>query len=234
VHLADLSEGENVLTGGEALHLSRVRRAREGTRVVAFDGAGLEAGGSVSEVAAHRVVLQLEAPVASSTEAAVSVTVAVALRKGDKLKEVVRQCTELGATAFVPLITARSESKVLSESKLERLRRVSREAAKQSGRSVIPEVSPARSLKAFLAEPPAGMLLHADPRASLTLAAALPAGQETAAVVNVTGPEGGLTDAECEQLREAGSSGVRLGSRILRAETAPVALLAALLLPEAL
>jgi 16S rRNA (uracil1498-N3)-methyltransferase len=237
VHLKSLAEGENILTGSDALHLSRVLRARAGTRVTAFDGAGLEAAGLVREVAPERVVLQLGAPGPSAVEAALAVTVAVALLKGDKLKDVVRQCTELGAAAFTPLSTARSESKVPSENKLERLRRVAREAAKQSGRSVIPEVAPARPLKDLLAGWRSGgqALLHADPRAGLTLAAALPADAAgEAGVLIVTGPEGGLTPQECELLLEAGSRGVRLGNRILRAETAPVALLAVLLLPEAL
>jgi 16S rRNA (uracil1498-N3)-methyltransferase len=241
VFLGSLQEGENILTGGDALHLARVLRAREGMNVTAFDGAGLEAAGVVAAVAPERVVLQLAAPEPSQVEAALSVTVAVALLKGDKLKDVVRQGTELGAVSFIPLRLARCDSRELSVNRLERLRRVAREAAKQSGRSVVPDVTGMQTLQQLLAERDgsaaagsAPALLFADPRASQTLGDVLADVPVTRELLIVTGPEGGLTPAECELLEAHGARGVRLGNRILRAETAPVALLAALLLPEAL
>lgn len=235
IHLAELAAGEQVLTGSDALHLSRVLRARPGSRVRAFNGGGLEAEGVITEVTPVRVVLQLEEPEASEVEASLRVTVAVALLKGNKLADVVRQCTELGAVRFILLRTRRSDLKDLSAGKLERLERIAQEAAKQSGRSVIPAVAAPITLPELLQQLPAGgRVLQADPQAILTLREVQAGAGSGGEQLIITGPEGGLAPEEREMLQQAGVKAVKLGRRILRAETAPVALLAALLLPEAL
>lgn len=233
VHLPNLSEGVVTLTGPEARHLVGVLRVSPGQKVRAFDGRGLEAEGTVTATNTMQVTLTLAAPVKSEVEARLAVTVAVALLKGDKLSDVVRQATELGAVEFKLFTSRHGDVKSLSDTKLERLRRVAKEAAKQSGRSVVPTVEP----PAPLAELPlTGTALVAHPYAELTLQEAfLKAAPDLGSSLTlVTGPEGGLSDAEVETLQERGAVTVRLGARILRAETAPVALLAALLLPEAL
>jgi len=230
VFVADLRAGKTVLSGGEAQHLAGVLRAGPGARVRAFDGRGLEADGVVTEADALRVTLELEAPRESAVEAALAVTLAVALLKGDKLSEVVRRGTELGVYRFVLFVSERCDVRVVSPNKLERLRRVAQEAAKQSGRSLVPVVAEPRPLSAL---EPDGLLLVAQPHAAFTLQGVL--SEHTAARVTVvTGPEGGLSAAEVEALSRKGACAVRLGARILRAETAPVAVAAALLIPEAL
>lgn len=234
VHVPGLVAGEVTITGGAAQHLARVLRARPGQPVTAFDGRGLSAGGAVVEVSPMRVVLRLEEPAADDVEAPLRVTLAVPLLKADKLADVVRQGTEVGVAAFAPVHTRRADVRELSPARLERLRRVASEAARQSGRSVVPEVREVVRLSdpQLLHGEPGGIVIFADPRAAMPLREAVP---PTAAQVTVlTGPEGGLTPEECEALTAAGAIGVRLGARILRAETAPVAIAAALLLPDAL
>lgn len=208
-------------------------RAGPGARVRAFDGRGLEASGVVTHTEALRVVLELEEPTSSVVEASLEITLAVALLKGDKLSGVVRQGTELGVTRFLPVLSERCDVRELSINKLDRLRRVAQEAAKQSGRSVVPEVGEPQKLGALR---PDNLCLVAQPQASATLRDALGALSEhtRARVTVVTGPEGGLTEAEIVGLEAKGACAVRLGARILRAETAPIALVAALLIPEAL
>ncbi len=231
VHLPNLSKGVVTLTGPEARHLAGALRVAPGQRVRAFDGRGLEAEGEVTATDAFQVTLNLAAPVKSEVEAGRAVTVAVALLKGDKLSDVVRQGTELGAVGFKLFTSRHGDVPSLSANKLERLRRVAKEAAKQSGRSVVPGVE----APAPLAELPlAGTVLVAHPHASFTLQEALQDAPDRGSLTLLTGPEGGLSDAEVAALEERGAVTVRLGPRILRAETAPVALLAALLLPEAL
>ncbi len=229
VFLKDLEAGERTLWGAEAHHLAQVLRVEPGVRVKAFDGSGLEAAGEVREVDDMRVTLRLEPPQPSDVEAALKLTLAVPLLKGDKFSEVVRRGTELGAVRFIPLLTSRCDVKVLSENKLARYRRVAKEAAKQSGRSVVPEVETLCKLTK-LELPPLSLVAH--PYASATLREVISPDAEE--VTLITGPEGGLTEQEVEGLLERGAQGVRLGARILRAETAPIALSAALLLPEAL
>ncbi len=229
VFVLPLEPGRVALAGREAKHLSQVLRVAPGTRVRAFDGRGLEASGVVQEVEGLRVVLELSPPEASTREAALRLSIAVALLKGDKLAEVVRQGTELGAAAFRPFVSRYTEVPTLTEAKLLRLRRVAQEAAKQSGRALIPEVHEALRLEHLPLTP---LTLVAHPSAALTISEAAPTG--VAELTLVTGPEGGFSEAEVEALKGRGAVPVRLGSRILRAETAPVALAAALLVPEAL
>lgn len=232
VHLPGLSAGEVTVTGGDALHLQRVLRVRPGQPVRAFDGEGMEANGQVSHVEDARVLLQLEAPQPARVEPDLAVTVAVALLKGDKLSNVIRQCTELGAARFLPFKSRHADVRELKDNKLERLRRVSSEAAKQSGRAVVPGVAEAVTLKQLCEQLAGQQVIFADPRAQLTLSEAF-TGEPTSLTV-MTGPEGGFSAEELESFAQAGFSGVRLGARILRAETAPVALVSAILLPEAL
>ncbi|ADI14463.1 16S rRNA (uracil(1498)-N(3))-methyltransferase [Truepera radiovictrix] len=232
VFVPHLAAGERVLTGREAQHLAQVLRVRPGARVRAFDGAGLEADGTVREVTGLRVTLELGAPYAREVEAALRVTLAVALLKGDKLAEVVRRATELGAVGFRPFVSRRCDVRELSANKLARLRRVAQEAAKQSGRSVVPPVAEAAPL-AHLSLPAPTLVAHPSAPRTLgeTLAALTP---PPTALTVLTGPEGGLTEDELAALTERGAHPIRLGARILRAETAPVALTAALLIPEGL
>lgn len=240
VFIGTLSEGERVLTGSEAQHLVGVLRVEPGARVQAFDGRGLEASGVVTETDVLRVTLKLEKPALSDAEASLEITLAVALLKGDKLSDVVRQGTELGVTRFIPFLSERCDVRELSVNKLERLRRIAQEAAKQSGRSVVPVVSDVQKLGSLSLD---GFGLVAQPQAETTLRAVLSeqvlseqilSEHTRARVTVVTGPEGGLTPAEVDGLKVKGARAVRLGARILRAETAPIALAAALLIPEAL
>ena len=179
------------------------------------------------------VTLYLDSPKSSDVEAALKLTLAVPLLKGDKFSEVVRRGTELGAVRFVPVLTARCDVKVLSENKLTRYRRVAKEAAKQSGRSVVPEVEGLSKLSKLDL---GSLTLVAHPLASATLQEVISSNDASGVeeVMLITGPEGGLSEGEVESLVERGAKGVTLGARILRAETAPIALTAALLLPDAL
>lgn len=240
IFIADLREGERVLTGSEAQHLAGVLRAEPGARVRAFDGQGLEASGVVTEAGALSVTLTLEQPRPSAVEASLELTLAVALLKGDKLSGVVRQGTELGVARFAPFVSERCDVRELSVNKLGRLRRVAQEAAKQSGRSVVPAVDEPQKLSVLSLS---SLVLVAQPYAPATLRAVLTeqallaqalSEHTPARVTLITGPEGGLSPAEVGSLEAKGARVVQLGARILRAETAPIALAAALLVPEAL
>jgi 16S rRNA (uracil1498-N3)-methyltransferase len=229
VYLPHLQAGEVVLTGSEANHLVRVLRVQIGQEIKAFDGKGLESSGVIQSVDDFQVILNLQEPKASNVEASLKITLAIALLKGDKLADVIRQATELGVVAVQPLITKYCDVKELSLSKLERLHRVAQEASKQSGRSVVPEIREAIKLRALQVSP---NTIIAHPYTPASLGEIL--SKEAPEVTVVTGPEGGFAREEIELLISKGGIPVRLGARILRAETAPIALIAALLLPDGL
>lgn len=227
IRVAELRKGTVRVIGREAHHLARVLRARAGDPVLAFDGAGREADGRIEAIEDAAVVLIVGPPRVASVEAPVAVTVVVALLKGDKLAQVVRQATELGASAVRPVVTARCDVPRLSPSKAERLRRVAAEAAKQSGRAVVPVVHDPVPLAQVHWDGPA---VVADPRAAKPWSELDPGEAVSAGAMTViTGPEGGFAPEEIDALEDRGVRPVRLGARILRAETAPLALLAALL-----
>ena len=209
------------LSGREFDHL-RVLRANIGDRVTVFDGAGLEAEAAILEVSDFSMTLQVGEARAVSLEPPQTVTLAVALLKGDKLSEVVRACTELGVSRFQLLVTDFSDAREIGAQKLKRLRRVALEASKQCRRSLVPEVlEPIRV--AGLPHVACGIVAH--PGSS---ALAREVVTWDAAVTVATGPEGGFSSAEIVLLGQKGFVAVGLGPRILRAETAPVALVASI------
>lgn len=227
IHIPTLQTGTVTLTGSEAHHLVKVLRVTVGQEIKAFDGRGLESVGIVRSVNEFQVVINLQEPKPTDVEASLKITLCVALLKGDKLADVVRQATELGVVAVQPFISKHCDVKELSANKLERLRRVAQEASKQSGRSVVPEVCEAVKLKDLNISTTS---VVAHPYASLTLKDV----NTDHDIAILTGPEGGFSDEEIDVLEKRGTTPVRLGARILRAETAPIALIAALLLPDAL
>lgn len=225
--LVDGLEEVTTVTGPEAHHLRDVLRLREGAEVEAFDGDGRFARGTVIAVSKDAVTLSLGEPQRSTAEAPVAITLAVALLKGDKLVDVVRPATELGVTRFVTFVGTNCEARDLSAVKLSRLRRVAQEAARQSGRSVVPLVEEPVAFDDLELD---GHVVVGDPAARQGLAPHLDELLAAEKVTIVTGPEGGLTESEVLGLVQAGALAVRLGPRVLRADTAPVAIAAALLL----
>ncbi|MFN4071318.1 MAG: 16S rRNA (uracil(1498)-N(3))-methyltransferase [Thermus caldifontis] len=207
-----------VLSLRESRHLLEVLRAQVGDRFTVFD-ADREALAEVVELGPpvrYRILEEWR----PEREVGVEVVLYPALLKGDKLSEVVRAATELGATRIQPLITRHSVPKEMGEGKLRRLQAVAVEAAKQSGRLRVPEVYPPMPLKALPAVEQ-GLVAHLGAR-SLVREVLDPLKPLALAV----GPEGGFAEEEVELLQERGFTPVSLGRRILRAETAAIALLA--------
>lgn len=212
---------EMTLGPREARHL-HVLRLRAGDPVRVFDGRGMEAQATVGALDEGRAVLILGDSLAGAAETPQPVTLAAPLLKGDKLADVVRAATELGASRVQLVITRHGDAREIGEQKLQRLRRVAEEASKQSRRAVTPGVLAPVPLAELRWE---GRLFVAQPGSAARLTDHL---TWDAPVTLLTGPEGGLSDAEVAALEERGAVAVTLGPRILRAETAPVALLGAL------
>lgn len=231
-----------ILQGGEAHHLTRVLRLQSGDEVVVFDGQGGEALTRIEALADDRVELRVCERRTGRTESAIELTLAVAVPKGDRFDWLVEKATELGVARLVPLRTARSVVDP-RESKLDRLRKTIVEASKQCNRSRLMELTAPADWTEFLeaygptAQGAGGNRLWiADPAGDpvpLSGLAELGAGENR--MVAAIGPEGGFTADELERGRQSGARLVSLGPRILRIETAAVALaaLAALTPPAA-
>jgi 16S rRNA (uracil1498-N3)-methyltransferase len=215
---SELGPGEVVLQGPEAHHLAAVCRLRPGDAVCLFNGDGRQFPARVVAVGKKSVTLLAGEPESPPREVGFRLEVAAPLPKGDRAQFLVEKLTELGVTDFVPLQTARSVVHP-REAKLDRLQRHVIEASKQCGRNVLLRVHPLAEWRDYCrrAELPATRLL-ADPAGEMD---AMHAGGDVAAAV---GPEGGFTVEEVAEARAAGWRLVRLGPRILRVETAALAL----------
>ncbi len=219
---------------GESFHyLSRVLRLETGDALEVFDGAGRAFAARVVALGKEEATLELGAPVTARAPTR-RITVVQGLPKGDKLELVVQKATELGAAAIVPVVTARSVPKLDAKGakkKQERWSKIATEAARQCGRSDVPEVTEPRALldaaRALAAS--STLLVLDEEEKALSLSRALASVGAQAPLALVIGPEGGLTRDEVAQLERLGARSVTLGARILRTETAALAALAVLL-----
>ena len=215
-----------VLAGDEARHLTRVLRAKVGDTVSLFDGTGREWPARVASIGRDRVELEAGKPAVDPLPAAIPLTLAVALPKGDRQKWMVEKITELGAARLVPLETTRGVAEATASAQA-RLERVVIEACKQCGRNTLMEIAAGRPLDRLLAELPVGAcVVIADPGGKPLAAATAP--PATTAMIALVGPEGGFTDEELCMADRAGVVRVSLGPHILRVETAAIALAARL------
>ncbi|MEB2313284.1 MAG: RsmE family RNA methyltransferase [Sorangiineae bacterium] len=231
VAVEGLAAGERVLDPEASHYLVRVHRLRAGDAFVAFDpSAELEADAVLSSDDARGARMVVEASRPASRRVPFRVTLLQGLGKGDKLEQVVRDATALGARRVVAVATERSVVRLdalRGASKRQRLESVAAEAARQSGRGDVPAIDGPLALDAALASlDPGGLRAVLDPRAGRPVAALPWEPTEPAALL--VGPEGGLTLAEVERARAAGFEPARLGPLVLRTETAAVVALSAL------
>lgn len=232
VEAQDLS-GDTLHLTGENFQHAKVLRLKPGERMLVCDGQGEEALCAVCQVGAAELELEVLERRESETEAAVRVSVYMAFPKADKLEHVIQKATELGAYEIVAFPSARCVSRPDEKSlkkKLERWQKIAASAAEQSGRGRIPEVVTLGSFKEALgrAKQADKALLFYENEHAVTLRMALESGAfQTVSLL--TGPEGGLEEAEVDQARKAGFQVCTLGSRILRCETAPLCALSAVM-----
>lgn len=214
-------DGPAILEGPEAHHLSKVMRLTAGDVVELFDGAGVVASAAVISITKRDVTLAIHSR-NSYPPSESSVTLAVAVPKGERFDWLVEKATELGVTRLIPLRTARSVVDP-RDSKLDRLRQVIIEASKQSRRPWMMELTAIRDFAEWI--PTATYAVLADPSGTPPAAVAnkVTARGEIAFIV---GPEGGWTDEERTLASSSGAQIVSMGETILRTETAAIALAA--------
>lgn len=207
------SGGVVTVTGAELHHL-RVRRLTAGDAVTCFDDSGAEYTGVVRHISADRAEIDIASVSRPERESPLRIVLAQAVLKGDHLDVVVEKTTELGVAEIVLFTCERSLARP-SPARLARLGRIAASAAKQSGRTRVPEIQGPLALAEILS--PGAVVL--DPGSVAKLAWNRTDG---AGVTAVVGPEGGFTPAEIERARAAGCRLAGLGPRVLRAETAAI------------
>ncbi len=224
------------IVGGDAVHILKSLRMSVGDRLTICDGSGSDAECEIYEAGRDYLKLKVLSRSLSLSEPNIEVNLYQCLPKGDKFDGVVRKSVELGVHSVTPVISSRvisrPDQKALAK-KAERWNKISREAAGQSGRGIVPMVREALSFdlavkEASLSDKDECILniffyeCGGKPMSELNLA-----GIKT---INIfIGPEGGYSPAEAKTAENAGFFTATLGSRILRTETAPVAALSVIM-----
>lgn len=219
-----IANEEVSLQAREVRYLVRVLRLESGDHVLVFTGEGQEFVTQLIDNGLGGFSLVIKEALEPERESPLRLILAQGLLKGEKMKFVIQKITELGVTSVIPLITARAIPLVEEDRETLRLQRwetIAREAAKQSGRAVVPRVQPFTHFEELLGQREGGGLIlwEDEPR---PLRQALSGLGSPEILTVAVGPEGGFSEQEVAAAQESGFVSAGLGSRILRAETAAV------------
>jgi 16S rRNA (uracil1498-N3)-methyltransferase len=235
VHGAALAAELTIDLPPQAARHVQVLRLQPGDALTLFDGLGGEWSAQVGTMGKREVRAEVLAHQAVERELPVAVTLALAMPAGDRMDFVVEKATELGASAIVPLLAERSVLRLAGERADKRRahwQAIAVAACEQCGRNRVPQVAAPVALPAWFEALPAPTATQArwllgwrDPQAWPVAQAS-----SSGAVLLLSGPEGGFSDAEEAQARAHGFATLTLGPRVLRADTAPLAALAAIAL----
>lgn len=222
-----LQAGVSVQLPDDAIaHLGRVLRLRPGDTCVLFNGDGNDYTATLAEIGKKAGTAVIESAQVRTNESPLRITLIQGIARGDKMDWILQKATELGVAQIVPVHSQRGEVKLDGErarKRHEHWRQVVISACEQSGRATVPTVAPPCDLVSMPIDAPVRLLL--EPTAGTDLRTLK---LQDAAVAIAIGPEGGWSERDLSQLEAAGFSGLRLGPRILRTETAGIAAIAAL------
>jgi 16S rRNA (uracil1498-N3)-methyltransferase len=224
--IADEVSGDRAaLVGAHADHLVRVLRARIGESFDIATGQALRRG-RITSVNEDRVEFDLGEVISAAPLA--KITLVLAIFKFDRLEWAIEKCTELGVSRIVPVISRRTDAHLAAASmkRVERWRRIARQAAEQSRRAAPPEIAAPIKLSDALNLPEALRVVLAESEEQTLLRDVLQAHATAGGFALAVGPEGGWAEVELQLFQQAGWISASLGNTILRAETAAIAAIA--------
>ncbi|MCG9967042.1 16S rRNA (uracil(1498)-N(3))-methyltransferase [Pelotomaculum terephthalicicum JT] len=229
-----IREGRVVLSGTDAVHIAKVLRLGAGGRIVLSDGKGKSYLAVLEQVDKKDVSCTIEKEFAAAPPDLPKVTLVQGIPKSDKMDLIIQKGTELGLNGLIPLLSERVVVKLEGDKQLkrwERWRRIALEAAKQCRRPDIPEISGPKSWEQVLGALPAEAvaLMPWEEEKAESLKGFLQYGKPPVEIYVFIGPEGGFSAGEVERARLHGVRPVTLGPRILRTETAGLAVLTMIL-----
>ncbi len=227
----DITGDRITVTGADSVHLASALRVRTDEKIVCCDGEGTDYLCTVISASPKETVLQTDGRIPSSSEPPYRVRLYQSLPKGDKFELVIQKAVELGVYSVTPVLSERCISRpdaAALEKKRQRWQSISREAAQQSGRGVIPRICPAQTFSSALKDLPEGSLrlFCYEEEKERSIRSALERADDICVLI---GPEGGYSPSEANAAANAGCRPVSLGRRILRTETAPLFVLSSLI-----
>ena len=226
---SELAVGEEIeLPSAARRHVVQVLRLSEGASITLFNGRGGEYQGVITSQNRRAVSVILEKFSEIERESPLEITLVQGISRGERMDYTIQKAVELGVHRIVPFKSLRTGVRLPPdriERRLEHWRGVIRHACEQCGRNRVPSLASIQSLDEILAAESFSLGAVLNPNGMVDISQLEPA---PGPILLVIGPEGGLDDAEIEQLREAGFLNLRLGPRVLRTETAAVTALSIL------
>ena len=227
----DTMEETHLITGEDARHISKALRMSVGEVITLCDSSRTEHLCKIERISPEGVLVREVSKEECTHEPSVEVTLFAALTKGDKMESVIQKSVELGVCRIVPVLTDRCISRpdgAAAHKKIERYQKIAHQAAMQSQRAIIPQVDEMMTLTAAAKELGSfdRSIMFYEGGGKPLDRALLP---EDKSIAIFTGPEGGFEESEVALLTQSGAEITTLGPRILRAETAPLAALAAIM-----
>lgn len=224
---ADLQAGRTLdLDDRACRYVSQVLRLRAKQQLTLFNGDGRDWSAVLVHCHKKGCTARVDALLSHESPPALAIHLGIGISRGERMDYAIQKSVELGVQTITPLHTERSIVQFEGDRKSRRIshwRGVAASACEQSGRSIVPQLATPCGLADWLGDNPGGILLHHQ--ASTTLPEL---DQPMLELALLTGPEGGLSEAERVTAQAAGYRAVRLGPRVMRTETAPVAALAAI------
>ena len=223
-----LASGDTIaLEAGPSQHIARALRMPVGAALVLFNGKGGQYPAVLVEVDKKRVMATLGDLLLEELESPLQVHLGIAVSRGERMDWVIQKATELGVSTVTPLFTERTEVKLRGERAAKKNRhwqKIAVSACEQCGRNRLPNIAGLSELSDWLNNTAADHKLVLHHRAGPADSSA----RSPSSIALLIGPEGGLSEAEVDAAQRAGYQSLRLGPRVLRTETAPLAALAIL------
>lgn len=220
------------LPEGAAIHAAKALRMQAGDRLRLFNGDGHDYTAEITLIKKNEVVVKVDGILEVDNESPIQIELAQGISSGDRMDYTIQKSVEMGVTRIQPIAMQRSVVKLhgdRAEKRVQHWQEIVYSACEQSGRAFVPEVMLPMTLEQWLAQ----LIARNAPSVRLTLSPYAEhrlhdLGKPAAPVILLIGPEGGLTEQEIHLASTQGFSGVRLGARVLRTETAALAAIAAM------
>jgi len=216
----DIHGKEAILRGKEAHHATRVMRFSMGDQITVFDGEGFEYQGTIQQIRNDQIILSIEGK-SKKPQTGVSITIACALPRQTRMERIIEKLTEVGVEAIIPISTDRTVPKLKGKEEVRgaRWKRIAMEAAKQCGASQLPDIGNISSLQEVLSQGGAyDLSLFLTPQEKVIQACLKDCSAKR--VIVLIGPEGGWSEKEASEAKEAGWTLASLGNAILKIDTA--------------
>ncbi|KHE90440.1 MAG: 16S rRNA (uracil(1498)-N(3))-methyltransferase [Candidatus Scalindua rubra] len=220
------------IDSSESHHITHVKRLKIGDNIIVFNGTGDEFEAEIVEIKDNRVNVEINQQKTISKENTAGIDIAFAIPKGKRSHLLIQKCTELGVHKLIPINYARSVVKLKDDCtvKIEKWQKIAIEASKQCGRNTITEIGEVVDFDSILnaLEGYDLPLFACNQSDSNNLKNTLQEHPKPNSIISFIGPEGGFTSNEIEMAKKVGCKFISLGSRILRVETAAIAVSAIL------